>query len=94
MFYSNIANDVPRFWAPLIAHEGQHRMDYLKKEGFYAPGFNGDPMTDERRALVRQLMFYRRMVDRPLGSGPEQNNNYERTLINLIITPHKRTFRN
>ena len=94
VFYSNIANDVPRFWAPLIAHEGQHRMDYLRKEGYYAPGFNGDPMTDERRALVRQLMFYRRMVDRPLGSGPEQNNSYERTLIGLIITPHKRTFRN
>jgi RHS repeat-associated protein len=92
VFFDYIFSDKPNYWAPLIAHEGQHRKDFMKKTGAYAPGFAGDHgQHDERRALIRQLLVYRRMFDRVQGSRADP---YERMLAPLIINPHQRTYRN
>jgi hypothetical protein len=84
---SQIYTTLPKYWAPQIAHEGQHRRDFLMKTGGYEPGFIGNFLVhDERRALIRQLIVYRNLSGNPIGNLPR--DPYERMLLSLIGVPH------
>jgi hypothetical protein len=75
----------PEWWFDRIPHEGQHRLDWKR----YPRGLPDDPDGEhaERRALIRQLEVYRRVMNKPLGKPADPQ---ERMLVPLIIRPHKR----
>ena len=87
-FTSQIFTTPANHWAPQIAHEGQHRRDFLMKTGAYEAGATDRGVLDERRALIRQLNVYRRLSGISPGVAPL--DPYEQMLIRLIMRPHSR----